>query len=194
MKVDEAELAEKAFALFAHYGVKKTTMTEVAAAAGVARQTLYNAFDSKEALIFAAMTLFADKSRAAIQDECSGLTQIGARMDVVFRHYAVEPFRAIRQMPHADEIFEVANTLPQDKQALMTQHYVGTVTQALLPFQQDLTAAGLDLPELAAFIRASFSQLKKSATSEEELYAQYRPLRALVCRAVEAPVQAQPSA
>lgn len=44
-------IMDAALALFAHEGVERTTMTRVAAAAGVSRATLYSRFASKEALL-----------------------------------------------------------------------------------------------------------------------------------------------
>jgi AcrR family transcriptional regulator len=45
-------LAAAAAGLFARYGYPNVTMTQIAAAAGVADQTLYNYFPTKESLVF----------------------------------------------------------------------------------------------------------------------------------------------
>ena len=46
------DILKAAWAMFARYGFGKTTMSDIANEAGVARQTVYNAFSSKDSSLF----------------------------------------------------------------------------------------------------------------------------------------------
>ena len=53
----DRNIAEAAQCLFARYGVGKTTMNDIAREAGIARQTLYNAFPNKNEVLRASVRI-----------------------------------------------------------------------------------------------------------------------------------------
>jgi AcrR family transcriptional regulator len=54
--------------LFSNYGLKKTSITELTKAAGIAQGTFYNFFDSKEDLYFEILELEESKSEQFLED------------------------------------------------------------------------------------------------------------------------------
>jgi len=68
--------------------MKKTTISKIAAEAGVPRQTPYNAFASKEDLMCDAMSHYAQGAVDAIQDDCDDVEDILDRLDVAYHHLA----------------------------------------------------------------------------------------------------------
>ena len=93
-KIDKAarerQILDAAAAVFARRGFRAATMDEVAAAAGVAKGTLYLSYSSKEDLFFALFAAFADEAMAAppalpagtAPDQVIGLlVEIGTRLD-----------------------------------------------------------------------------------------------------------------
>src|ERR1700760_1814976 len=71
-------LLDAAVGVFARYGFRKTSMDEVARAAGISRQGLYLYFASKEALFRAAVCQELD---TALADASRGLDEEGAALD-----------------------------------------------------------------------------------------------------------------
>ncbi len=79
------KVLEAARSLFDRFGVKKTTMDEVAKAAAISKKTLYEFFRSKEELFVAVFIDEAFKARKSI------LEQVGHVQDPVERLKAIVP-------------------------------------------------------------------------------------------------------
>ncbi|MCZ0736652.1 TetR/AcrR family transcriptional regulator [Phreatobacter sp. AB_2022a] len=73
---DEAAMLEEALALFWRQGAAATSMLDVAAATGVQRGSLYNAYGDKEAIFLRAFDLYAarflDGARASLEGDDAG--------------------------------------------------------------------------------------------------------------------------
>ena len=74
---DEAAMLEEALALFWRQGAAATSMLDLAAATGVQRGSLYNAYGDKEAIFLRAFDLYAarflDGARASLEGGDAGL-------------------------------------------------------------------------------------------------------------------------
>ena len=62
------KIVDAAIATFIRYGARKTAMTDIADAAGVSRQTLYDQFGSKDDLVEAAISRNTDLVLARISE------------------------------------------------------------------------------------------------------------------------------
>lgn len=67
-----AAILEAAKAVFLRYGFKKTSMDDLARAAGLSRQGLYLHFNTKEALFKAAVIHLVEAARAAAREALAG--------------------------------------------------------------------------------------------------------------------------
>ena len=70
----EIHILECAFSVFSRYGVKRASMTDIAEEAGIARQTLYNAFSNKDEILRATIRLFTNRAISAIEVKMFYLT------------------------------------------------------------------------------------------------------------------------
>lgn len=74
---DEAAMLEEALALFWRQGAAATSMLDLAAATGVQRGSLYNAYGDKEAIFLRAFDLYAARflegARASLEGDDAGL-------------------------------------------------------------------------------------------------------------------------
>ena len=61
MSEKQANIIEAATATFARYGVKRTTMGDIAEQAGISRQTLYSFYPNKDEILSAAIVSMADQ-------------------------------------------------------------------------------------------------------------------------------------
>ena len=187
MTKKELNIVETAFGLFAHYGVKKTTMSEIASAANVARQTVYNAFENKEELVYSALKHYAEKTMANVEEGCADLPDPEARLDVLFTHMVDVPFEAMQRLPHLDEILEVGESLPSEKKQEIAGYYKEGIRLALLPFEARLQENGIHLPQLQDFMKAAFTKIKGDADNAEHLVALLAPLRAMLIVCLRSP-------
>lgn len=173
----DSKIVSAAFRRFAHYGVKKTTISEIATEAGVSRQTLYNAFASKEDLMCGAICHYAQQAVDAIREDCKNVEDIGERLDIAYRHLALNPFESLNQAPHIDEIIQTIGQISECDRDRYAKIYVSGIRQAVLPAKDAIEAAGLTLECLCAFIKSSFTQMKSEAQDVEHLHQLYRTLK-----------------
>ncbi|EEE38153.1 transcriptional regulator, TetR family [Rhodobacteraceae bacterium KLH11] len=174
------KIVETAFGLFAHYGVAKTSMTEIAAASKVSRQTLYKAYESKEDLIFAALLQYAEKTKAEIESACATATDLEDRLEILFRHMCAAPFDAMQRFPHLDEIMEIGDNLSPERVKQIRGNYLGGIGVVLAPFEESLKKAGIDSLQLQSTIKSTFTQIKRDASDVEHLKDLFEPIRAMI--------------
>ncbi|WFE91084.1 TetR/AcrR family transcriptional regulator [Roseibium porphyridii] len=182
----DIKIVETALQLFAHYGVKKTTMSEIANAAGVARQSLYNAYDGKEDLIYGALEHRARVSASSIVAECSDLESVGERLDVAFKYLVLKPCEIMLQVPHREEILQVVESFENEKKNKIIQLYNNVIMETLSPFEHKTRLGQVSFAELCNFIRFSFDQMKKNVVDLEQLHHTYSPLKKLLENSVDA--------
>jgi TetR/AcrR family fatty acid metabolism transcriptional regulator len=100
------EILDAALRRFLHYGLKKTTMQEIARDAGVAVGTLYLYFEDKDALVVGCADRFAERHRAAVE------TLLAEKLpaDRKLHRYVLERHREWLEVgvsaPHAAELAE----------------------------------------------------------------------------------------
>ncbi len=110
----ETEICEAAFDVFARYGVRKTSMQDIARAAGMSRPALYQYFPGKEAIARHLVGLFFEAAEAAVRE---ALCQPGTPSEILaraFRAKAGARFEAILDSPHGQELIEVGNATSAD--------------------------------------------------------------------------------
>ncbi len=180
MSEKHLDIVEHAFKLFIHYGVSKTSMTEISVATKVARQTLYKRFNSKEDLIFAALLHYSGQTRDEIENACVMTPDLPSRLDVVFEHMGLIPFRAMQTYPHLDEVLEIGDNLAAGRKVRIRANYTDAIGLVLLPWKEDLARNRVDLPALCELIKSMFTQIKRDARDENHLRSLFCPLRAMV--------------
>jgi len=170
--------------VFLRYGFKKTSMEDLARAAGVSRPGLYLHFDSKEALFKAAVVRLVDDLRAAWR---VALDKPGAELDdrIVSAFEAVHVF-AIGEPSlalHMNELLETANTLVGPSVADLERELVADVVRLLR--SAGVAAAwkeeGLSAKDLGEHLFAASSGVKHQVATVEAYREQMRVAVRIVC-------------
>ena len=187
MNERELKIVQAAFGRFAHYGVNKTSMSDIASAAGVARQTLYKAFESKEDLIFTALLYYAGQTKADIERDCASATEPGSRLDVLFEHLGAIPFDAMQRLPHLDEVLEIGDNLAEDRRAQIKETYKSAIRIVLSPYEAQLASKGIAPEKLHELLKGTFTQIKRDARDAQHLRELFEPIRAMLIYCVGAP-------
>jgi len=99
--------ALEVLAVFAQYGPQKVSMTDIAKAAGLSRQSIYNQFGSKDAALeWAVATVLTEATQAAVDVfEQSSKDPLEVIVDA-FQKWIGEHLQIWRGTPHGAEILE----------------------------------------------------------------------------------------
>lgn len=98
---------QAALGVFIRYGYRRTTMNDVAAAAGISRPALYLKFKGKEALFAAIVEMFVDDALERIRDGLPRRKTLGDKLSFVFEVWTVEPFELTARSPDAKDLVGV---------------------------------------------------------------------------------------
>ena len=176
-------IIKAAFQVFSRYGLKRTTMNDIAEEAGLSRQTLYNFFANKDELLRATIRLHADRAIAAIEAECAGIPDLGDKLDVVFNRLVVVPWVLVHAAPHGDEILSGVRDVARQEIALADSRYEAMLETILAPYAGNLSAAGMTVDQLCDLIQRSWYGIRHKARDRDHLDTLLVSLKALVLNA-----------
>jgi len=179
MNEREKNVLEAALRVFSRYGVKRTSMSDIAEEAGVSRQTLYKAFRSKDDVLSAHIRAYTEN---AIQEIKAGLAKtkgLGPQLDLIFDKMTVSGFDMVRASPNAQDIEEGFNESSQEELARAAQQFQAVISEVLQPHADALQKAGMSAESLSEFIQRSARAAKGYAKNRKHLLQQLATLRQL---------------
>jgi AcrR family transcriptional regulator len=97
-------ILDAAQSLFVRYGVKRTSIDDVARKAGIAKGTVYLSFESKAALFAAIADRLCATTFADVQEVIGETTPLNGRLVGVLDRYIGATHRLIVQSPHIAEL------------------------------------------------------------------------------------------
>ena len=169
-----------AFAVFCRYGVKRSTMNDIATEAGVARQTLYNSFSNKDDVLRGLIRLYYERAILEIKTGCANRPDLAARLDLLFEHIAINPYDLMSETPHAADIQDGFNTAGQFENAAGLSRVRIVISEMLEPYEVQIFAAGHTVATLSEFVLISAKAAKGHATSREHLLTLIGTLKAVI--------------
>lgn len=168
-------ILEAAMSMFARYGVSKTTMADIATEAGVARQTVYNAYQNKDDLLRAVVRAKAFETEAAVLAAWEHLPEFEDRLEAFFDLAPLAWYDSIRSAPDAAELIEGVHRIACGEMEESAERWRGYFATALAA-QYD--ADRIDIPALADFIHSTAANAKIGATSRTDLETRLKTLKA----------------
>jgi len=165
----DRKLIEAARLVFARYGVAKTTMADIAREAGVARQTLYNAYAGKDEVLRAAVRLSMAETDAAVTAAWRDCVGLDAHLEAFFRIGPLAWYDFAQTSPEAAEILEGLHKVAAEELQQAAQEWTARFEALLLaevPTDHPIAARAA---ELADFIYAGSINAKYSAGSRSVL-------------------------
>jgi len=169
MQRRKIEIVDAAFRLFTRYGVKRTGMNDIAEEAGIARQTLYNAFSSKDEVLCATIDLFTERTVAAIREEMGEDHDLYRCLDIIFQHMAVAPYDMLSATPNTQDILDGFNASGQAAIAESDKALRKLLGSVLSPHADAIRASGQTVNGLADLVQISASTAKHKARSRKHL-------------------------
>lgn len=107
-------ILEAAFGVFTSYGYKRSTMDDIARAAGMSRPALYQHFANKQAIFRAYVVILRDRYLSAAQDSLDQAESIDAGITGAFEAAFIDPHRMLESTQHGIELIGVNKEIAAD--------------------------------------------------------------------------------
>eukprot|EP00439_Symbiodinium_sp_Y106_P088675 s1_g1211.t1 len=180
MNERDQQILDAALSVFLRYGVKRSSMSDIAKEANVARQTLYNAFASKDDVLCAMIRLFSERSLARIGAELEPDMSLDSQLSVIFQHTVIAPYERLHESPNAADFIEGCNQAAKEEIAAQDEQIRLMIESLLKPYGSLLKQNGVSAKQLSDFIQRSSSAAKHSATDRRHLNALLKTLTVMV--------------
>lgn len=154
---------------FLRYGARKTSMNDIAKAAGVSRQTLYDLFGGKEDLIRASTRSITDQKLAAVRARLEGNMRLPDLLDVYFAQTVVESFEILHASGDAEDLIAGYHEAGKDEIARSHVRHADLVEELLAPYAPRLSKHGLTPRHQAEFIVTVTMGLKTGVETRDDL-------------------------
>ncbi len=168
MPETEQKFARAALAVFQRFGVRKTTMEEIAAEAGVSKPTLYATFRNKDAALGGAIRLAKSAAIKSVTDEWASTPALPNRLEVFFEKLVLAGFDMLHQSPDAQAFETALGEASQSAIDAMRNAEIEAVGQAF-EGAPGLEALKLRPKDFAQFVVTSAMNAKRLSQSREEL-------------------------
>ena len=165
----EIRIVEAAISNFVRYGVKKTTMADIAKEAEVSRQTLYAAFGAKDDLIIASILYISRNSLIAVRKKLADCKTLGEQLDAYFAQTIIKSFHLLESSHDAEDLVSGHNKA--GRRAIEQSHlwHRAFIADILIPHAIAIGKTHQTPAELAHFIVAVVMSLKYEAKTRAEL-------------------------
>ncbi|MEM9277491.1 MAG: helix-turn-helix domain-containing protein [Pseudomonadota bacterium] len=181
----EKTILGAAFNVFARYGVKRATMNDIASEAGVARQTLYNAFANKEAILRALIQGHIEETCISLRDHMTSGRNLEAGLELAFDHFARKPYELIHKTPHGGEIMEALENSASEEMAESKRRFSEAMTMLLSSHVPQNAPVELSVNRLADFVVHTAMGHKAKAESQEHLEDLLATLKVIVLGTID---------
>lgn len=165
----EEALIAPAMRVFSRFGIRKTTMADIAEEAGVSRQTLYNAYPNKDEVLRAVVRFSTDQSIAQVSDAWSQTDDFEDRLEIFFQTGPLAWFDMLQSSPEAADFIEGADKVTSEEIRHMAARWTKLLEQLTLPYADLLAKRGMTAAELADFIFSTSKGAKNTAQDRDQL-------------------------
>lgn len=171
--------AANLLALFATYGFRKVSMSDIAKVAEVSRQSIYNQFGSKEAVLEWAVTAFLDEViDSAVHRLKTSEGQAAEVLALSFQAWTGDHVPLLRGTPHGAEILDKAISSVAKAPRYYEQEFADAVAAFLCERGLSPTKASAEEATYVLSL-ASKGLLLKSETSEAYSLGMERVIKVL---------------
>lgn len=184
-KVDDP-LVPIAIDVFSRLGIKKGTMADVAAAAGVSRQTVYNRFANKDEVLRAATKFLSTRQLAQMQSDWEAAPDLAAKLEIFYEAGPLFWHDMICKAPDAADLIEGIYSAAAQEMAEGHIKWRGALAQMLHPYSNQLGTVGMTTEDLADFLYASAQTAKTDAIDRDHLLRRLATLKAAVLALTQA--------
>lgn len=176
MDTRQTNILDAAMRVFSQRGVRKATMADVAEAADVSRQTLYNQYANKDELIRATIRDGIQRMRTEFEIAAKG-QDLGGVLDGYFNAGPIQFYDMFQAAPEAADMLEGFSAAAADVIAEADQQWRNDLARLIDPF---VGTSGFEPVEIADFIYSSAYSIKHNATDRDQLLRRLSMLKTAV--------------
>lgn len=132
-------VVEAAIGVFLRYGYARTTMADIAQAAGLSRPTLYLTFPDKERVFRAVIETMMAVKLSVIRQGLAERSGLQAKLRFACETWGAEGFELVLANPDAKDMFDLAFAPVREGYATFEELIAGLL-------REPLEKAGLDMP------------------------------------------------
>ena len=172
------QIAKAGYEVISRYGIRRATMNDIAAAAGVSRQTVYNFFPNREELLVGTARYHFNSKWQVIREATQTVEDRSERFAILLDTLVVSSWQSIQTMPHADELELEFDTTMRKRLIEVHEESTRNLCEFFLPYEDRLQTRGLSAENLGEMLHLSIVGLKLSSTSAEQIKAVVATLKA----------------
>ena len=175
MENKETHIAHAAMQQFSKFGLRKTTMQDVADAAAISRQTLYNIVPNKDALLrLVARHYFTDnlqRCRMALDAAAQAGPDLNQALEVLIAHFVIEPWHTVNAMAEAGDFEAATNAVIADEVAVAKSQKAAMIRDTIISLTKPQPLPAEQADDIASFFCATADGIKNDAETEANLHA-----------------------
>lgn len=176
----EAAILRAAFECFARYGLRRTSMADIAKGAGMSRPALYLHYAGKDDIFNALVRIHFETSERAVAQVLATPGPAAETLLAAFHAIDGDAVEAMLNSPHADEILSANTPFTQpaveSAHARITGHIANWISQGVSEGRMSLAGLNGSAAEIAAALMATKLGIKTCARD----FAEYRAMQARV--------------
>ena len=163
------QLVEAAIRTFVRFGARKTSMADVAAEAGVSRQTLYDLFGTRDELIVRSILHVTERNLDGVREALTRRGSLSERLDAYFEGTVVRSFELLENAGDAEDLLGGHNEAGRGAIAESHRRHETLVRGILERHGPALARRGLTVADAAHFTVTAVMGFKYNAASREDL-------------------------
>ena len=188
MTDDHIAVVDAALGVFLQYGFKRSTMGDIAQAAGLSRQSLYARFSNKDEVYAAGVELYGLRTIEKLVKKWDDAADLGDVIDTMFEISLFPTFDLLNSTPHASDLVDAAAS-PEGKVAMARTKSMkcDALARVFEPYSAGLAGHGLTPQQLAEFVETNKVAIIEAATDRTHLTALAATLKASILALTKAP-------
>ena len=169
MNEREQEIVKAAIGIFTRYGVKKTTMGDIASEIGISRQTLYASYANKEEILAAAVKHSLEEILQNMRQSWASLDTVSEKLDSYFEIAIFPYFDLLRSAPDFDDLMNGFNTAGKVEKERGSIEKKKLFQSLFSPYQHKLDATNTTPEDLADLLCSSSENFLYTANDRTHL-------------------------
>ncbi len=169
MTETEKQILDATIWLVGVYGMRKTSVGDIAERAAISRQTVYNLFASKDEIYRAAIKYLGEQWRRKALARLANSESLPDKLDVIFDVFTIDAFKFSRSKPDAHDMFTDAHKVSGDVMQKFFRANRDVIAGVLSPYGPKLKNHGLSVEQFADQIETACRGYKRDARSIKHL-------------------------
>ena len=162
-------IVDAAIRAFVRFGAGKTSVADIAAEAGLSRQTVYDLFGNKDGIIIAAIRAVTDENLGRVRDQLVESSTLEEKLSIYFKETLIRSFKLIQSSGDTESLISGHSEAGKEEIEKSHQKHEALISAILLPYGNTIARNHSDIKSLAHFFVTAAISFKYSAKTIREL-------------------------